>query len=608
MSQSVCEISGSGRTLAYFWFAQHNSSEPMIDGPVKCFNPSKNWRLGWYQDKALQIDLGESWTGRLVAFVDYEAAEPSNNEYVLLQLNGFLFVQYNRAKGFNAGTSLHKDKVVVVIGEGGQTSSSSVLRAGLGNLQRTAWKGVTIEVCSLRTLPLSSVDYAEVSVYPTGSESSSMCALAPSRSPSTLRPSNGALLLPTPPPSLATTPRPVTSSPVTLAPMAPSTHPSVSEAWVQVGDDINGSAARDESGSAVAMSSDGTVLVVGAPRNDRGGVDAGHIRVFFNTGGVWQQRGNALDGSAPGDRFGYAVALSADGTIVAAGARLADGVNGANSGRVVVFQWNGSEWESLGPSIDGAAANDQFGYSIALSDDGTVMAVGAFANRDGGTDAGQVKVFAWTGTEWNQRGDDLNGSSRGDHFGDSVSLSSDGSIVACSGDEGGPGYVRIYLWSGSGWLQQGSTLSGLVANDEFGESVSLSGNGTVVAVGADLGNYVMVFRYDGTDWFQVGPTIRGVAFDDRFGWSVALSLAGDMVVVGGRLNDANGPGSGHARVYRLSGMDWVRVGPDLVGEAAGDNFGSAVAVSHDGTRIAVGAPGNDGNESGSGHVRVFDMQ
>ena len=157
-------------------------SEPTVDGPLKCFNPSKNWRLGWYHDKALEIGLDESWRGRLVAFVDYELAGPSNNEVVLLRLGTFLFVQYNRAKDFNAGTSLHRDKVVVVIGAGGQTSSSSVLRAGLGPRESSSWKGTTIQVCALGFDASSGVDYAEVSVRPTGSASG--CTFAPTLSPS----------------------------------------------------------------------------------------------------------------------------------------------------------------------------------------------------------------------------------------------------------------------------------------------------------------------------------------------------------------------------------------------------------------------------------------
>ena len=62
---------------------------------------SKNWLLGWYNDKAIAIGLGESWRGRLVAFVDYEVTGPRNNEVVLVRLGTFLFVQYNKPKYFN---------------------------------------------------------------------------------------------------------------------------------------------------------------------------------------------------------------------------------------------------------------------------------------------------------------------------------------------------------------------------------------------------------------------------------------------------------------------------------------------------------------------------
>ena len=104
---------------------------------------SKNWLLGWYNDKAIAIDRGESWRGRLVAFVDYELAGPNNNEVVLLRLGDFLFVQYNK-KVINTGTSLHR---LAVIGRGGLTSSSSVLHADLGPRESSWWKDNDPSLC-----------------------------------------------------------------------------------------------------------------------------------------------------------------------------------------------------------------------------------------------------------------------------------------------------------------------------------------------------------------------------------------------------------------------------------------------------------------------------
>ena len=78
-------------------------SEQTLNGPLKCFNANKNWILGWYRDKSIALPGASRWSGRLVAFVDYGQANTARNEYVLLRVDD-VFVQYNRAKGFNAGT------------------------------------------------------------------------------------------------------------------------------------------------------------------------------------------------------------------------------------------------------------------------------------------------------------------------------------------------------------------------------------------------------------------------------------------------------------------------------------------------------------------------
>ena len=394
--------------------------------------------------------------------------------------------------------------------------------------------------------------------------------------------------------------------------------------WVQVGNTIDGESNNDESGAAVALSSDGTVLAISAFHNDAGGLSSGHVRVYTNSSsGAWLQRGIDLDGSKAYDQFGFSVALSANGTILAVGARWADGVNGTSSGQAYVYEWIGNGWQQKGSTIDGESASDQFGNSIALSDDGTVLAVGAWGNGAGGDLAGHVRIFSWNGTDWNQRGNDLDGSS-GDLFGDSVSLSSTGDVVACGGYQPDPdnsfslvpGYVRIYRWDGfANWVQQGPTLFGNYNGDGLGDSVSLSGDGKVVAVGARRGNYAVMYRNIGTDWFQIGEQIPGLALG-RFGFSVSLSFDGSTVVIGDYEHDSNGDGSGHAAVYRLStnnnntdrgGEEWIQVGQDLFGEAAHDYFGFSTSISDDGNRIAIGQIGSDGTGNRVGGVKVFDL-
>lgn len=223
--------------------------------------------------------------------------------------------------------------------------------------------------------------------------------------------------------------------------------------WVQVGNNIDGEAAFDQSGVSVALSSNALVVAVGALGNDGpGGTDSGRVRVFGYMGGAWIQVGDALDGTSAGDLFGSAVSLSADGRTLAVGARSADRVNVVNAGEVRMFRWNGSIWGALGSAIVGQDAEANFGFTLALSDDGAILAVGAPNYNGVASDTGRVRVFEWTGLDWIQRGNNLDGSSFRDKLGDAVALSSNGSIVACGGDghsgaETSSGHVRIFRWS-----------------------------------------------------------------------------------------------------------------------------------------------------------------
>ena len=381
------------------------------------------------------------------------------------------------------------------------------------------------------------------------------------------------------------------------------------EQWVQISADIDGEDPGDKSGSSVALSSDGAILAVGAWFNNgdffenRGN---GHVRVSIYSEGVWLPLGDDINGFGE-DYFGWAVSLSSDGTMLAVGSYAP-----TFFGSVEVFRWDGNSWEDMGSSLSGGPSTNWFGYSVALSGDGSVVAVGAPQSDSGGTNSGMIRAFGWTGSRWDELGDDII-APPSSNFGHSVALSADGAVLAGGGpnnDENGvnSGQVWISRWTGTRWVPQGSLINGFGSGDGFGGSVSLSGGGTVVAIGASRGNYCAVFRFQGVAWSQIGQTINGDSAGDEFGASVAISSAGDTVVVGGRSNDSNGANSGHARVFRLTANnEWVSVGQDLVGESPDDQFGWAVSISDDGTRIAVGAPNDDSSGPDAGHVRIFDL-
>jgi len=384
----------------------------------------------------------------------------------------------------------------------------------------------------------------------------------------------------------------------------------------QLGSDINGEAAGDYSGNSVSLSSDGTIVAIGANFNDGNGSNSGHVRVYEYSGSSWSQLGADINGDSSGDYSGRSVSLSSDGTIVAIGAYGND-VNGSNSGHVRVYSWNGSQWDQLGADINGEAASDASGHSVSLSSDGTIVAIGAYGN---GGSSGHVRVYQYSGSSWTKIGDDIDGEAAYDYSGYSVSLSSDGTIVAIGaryndGNGSDSGHVRVYEYSGSSWSQLGADINGDSSGDYSGYSVSLSSDGTIVAIGApdNDGNgsnsgHVRVYEYSGSSWSQLGADIDGDSSGDYSGRSVSLSSDGTIVAVGAPYNDGNGSNSGHVRVYQYSDSSWSQPVLDIDGEAADNYSGYSVSLSSDGTIVAVGAPYNGGNGSDSGHVRVYDIE
>jgi hypothetical protein len=396
------------------------------------------------------------------------------------------------------------------------------------------------------------------------------------------------------------------------------------------GQDIDGEATFDRSGWSVSLSSDGTRVAIGATQNGGNGTESGHTRIWeWNSGTrTWTQMGQDIDGEASYDQSGYSVSLSSNGTRVAIGTPYNDG-NGGSSGHTRIWEWNSgtSTWTQMGQDIDGEASNDNSGYSVSLSSDGTRVAIGAIYNDGYNTNSGHTRIWEWnSGTStWTQMGQDIDGDEGVDvRSGFSVSLSGDGTRVAIGaprndGNGTDSGHTRIWEWNSgtSTWTQVGQDIDGEVASDHSGTSVSLSSDGTRVAIGAPYNDangtssgHTRIWEWNsGTStWTQMGQDIDGEATYDESGYSVSLSSDGTRVAIGARLNDANGSNSGHTRIWDWNGSNWIQLGQDIDGEASGDNSGYSVSLSSSGNRVAIGAPWNYGvNGNYSGHVRVYDL-
>ena len=386
-------------------------------------------------------------------------------------------------------------------------------------------------------------------------------------------------------------------------------------------------------GLSVALSGDGNTLAVGTTEEfssdtgvsngGTGGVDdwavaSGAVYVFSRNGGSWSQQAY-IKASNTGalDFFGDSVALSNDGNTLAVGASQessgATGIStdgtgeGDNSvggaGAVYVFSRNGGSWSQQAyVKASNPGGFDRFGLSVALSDDGNTLAVGAHQessnaigiSTDGtgegdnsASDAGAVYVFSRDSDSWSQQAYiKASNAETSDYFGESVDLSGDGNTLAVGawwesssatgistdgtgeGDNSAPDAGAVYVFSraGDSWSQQAYIkASNTEAGDFFGESMDLSSDGNTLAVGArwedsnvtgissDGGGEennsatqagaVYVFSRGGGSWFQQAYVkASNTEANDWFGVSVALSEDGNALVVGALREDSNAIG------------------------------------------------------------------
>ena len=381
--------------------------------------------------------------------------------------------------------------------------------------------------------------------------------------------------------------------------------------WVKTGQDIDGEAAGNRSGQAVSLSSDGSTVAIGSIYNSNpNGSGSGHVRVYKLISGVWTQQGGDIDGEAANDQSGASVSLSSDGTIVAIGARFNDG-GASDAGHVRVYKLISGVWTQQGSDIEGEAASDWSAGSVSLSSDGSIVAIGAILNDGNGSSSGHVRVYKLISGVWTKQGADIDGEAASDQSGQSVSLSSDGTIVAIGaylndGNGSNAGQVRVYKLISGVWTKQGGDIDGESANSQSGYSVDISSDGSIVAIGGWLNGggrgHVRVYKLVSGVWTQQGVDIDGDGQYDQSGISVSLSSDGSMVAIGANNTTTTG---GYVRVYKLISGTWTKQGSNINGEAPFDNSGSAVSLSSDGGVVAIGAPGNAGNGSASGHVRVY---
>lgn len=362
----------------------------------------------------------------------------------------------------------------------------------------------------------------------------------------------------------------------------------------------------DRNGYAVSMSQSGNIVAVSAIRYPQGKGSVTVYELSTNQGVQWLKKGQRIESEAD---FGNSLELSNDGLTLIIGSPTAQSTGLA---RVYRYNSNSNLWIQLGSDI--VEENSLIaGFTVAISGNGNVVAVGD-PNYDFGY--GRVVVYEYKSNDWFQRGGTLVGLSSIGEFGHSVSLSLNGNIVACGAPRGGTatfsiaGSVHIYKWDGSSqWNPLGGEIISFdfISPPRFGDKVSLADDESQprVAIGSPFktvqsksnSGSVSVWEYDPfQDWRQIGTDLEGTpASNQRFGTSISFAGNGNHVSVGLPLY-----GKGQAYVYFYNGDIWDASDP-LSGNDFASNFGNAVALSKDGTRLVVGAS----TEISPGYWQVF---
>eukprot|EP00522_Entomoneis_paludosa_P002875 CAMPEP_0172465868 /NCGR_PEP_ID=MMETSP1065-20121228/54653_1 /TAXON_ID=265537 /ORGANISM="Amphiprora paludosa, Strain CCMP125" /LENGTH=1082 /DNA_ID=CAMNT_0013222521 /DNA_START=236 /DNA_END=3484 /DNA_ORIENTATION=+ len=444
--------------------------------------------------------------------------------------------------------------------------------------------------------------------------------------------------------------------------------------WTLVGDQAfppnPDEAALVQYASAVAVSRDGTRVVATAPGTDQdSNFNVGETlalalgeqeQINGTVAANWEivQTWPGVDSSSDGVSANpiSSMAMNANATLVAVGYPLLYD----RQGRVQILDPQGGEGAVLVPGLvsNTASTTEQdsqnntvpeepvvsgFGYAVDLSPNGQILAVGAplyekepnaltglvrlYRQREHATNTTILGEVVSSATHvWEPLGNDLLGMFDDEMFGWSVALCQENRIaVGAPFYDTDRGLVRVYDFDvDTGvWTQVGSDLVGTNSLQRFGESVSLSDDGTILAVGArgsgfDVGTvHIYRRRNDSQEWIPDAQIFSGKAAGDGFGAAVTLTGDGQFLAIGAPLDNEFGLESGIIQVWQYNNnAEWTQQGSN-VGGPSGSNMGASVDMTVVTTndnqkilRLVGGAPGADFDQSvtKAGSFFVYDRE
>jgi len=400
--------------------------------------------------------------------------------------------------------------------------------------------------------------------------------------------------------------------------------------WTDYANVLSGTASSDLFGSSVAISPNGKHMAVGVPQIGSG---TGEVNMYQLQNHAWVSTGT-ISGPVVGGATGYSVDISDDGTRVIIGSPNAN----ANTGFAEVYEYDGVNWNMLGVSLPGVnpgvvapGSGDYSGLAVAISGDGTRVAVGApYVVVIAGVSTGGAVTYEWDDnvSVWNTYGAAMIvGPFADSALGYALSLSQDGSQVlvgipslANINDTSSttPGYIQLFELDSGSWSQE-TVQIGSVAGGAFGFSVSLSDSGNTIAGGAPYATvnslssagYTSVYRKNLSGiWTQQGSDIVGLQSPAQAGVSISLSSSGGRIAVAYPVEDSGQPVNGFGRVFQFRDNTWSQIGSDIENVPTENNSNvRSVALSGAGNLLITGRPlyNSDGNLF-SGAVYTYRLE
>lgn len=653
------------QSFAQAWFAASTNSSNVnaLPPPVKKASdkPQKQGKRVRLSEQALakagsggeaggpiDIDSGEVWVGP----DDEEGSNNGDEKSKRVEVGSFAFTTHsmktkkrnNLMKNFlslgvpeDEDLTLYTEKnfwsrIVCTVGNTRCTSLALLILA-LGVAVAAGGAVVTI----LYFIPSNKAEEPAETTFPSAPPTLSMApsissipSLEPSAKPS-LGPSAAPTLIPTSKPSISPTSEP-TSNPSSHPTMLPSIVPS-SKPTSQPSSQPTSKPSIEPSLSHVPSSQPSSM-----PSK------------FFSSVTFNQVGGDIgapdIDGAGAGltesDQTGFSVAVSNNGEVIASASRFYPSVR---KGSVTVYQRGYTppdkfDWVQMGEPIVGLNDNEEFGFSLALSDDGKTIVVGS-PKYDSPTsflpNSGAVRVFVYIDAtnEWSQLGQEIVGDDLDpDEFGTDVSISASGMTITV----GAPfyslrftGQVSVYDYAPiEGQWNRVFFQFGFIDFEQFGAAVTLSGDGNVLAAGSAFEGYVNIYEFDPSfGWSWIGEVEERFQNTD-FGYSMSLSYDGRVLAVGSPIstadyvndsgNEESVPETGHVSVFQYGNptlgeeemidFSWHLIGSKIIGEpSANQKSGWSVSLSNNGTDVAIGAPywtsADDSSVNDIGQVVVY---